>query len=296
MTANDIGDDIRSSGHIKTWDDLDLHYEIRGDIDGSSPILVILNNFFMEAGHWEPFTRQIRKHFAIVNYDLRHQGRSGRVKGDIELQHHVDDLKCLIAGLGLERVSLLGTCISTMIGKEAALQIPDAIERMVLVGPIFSPFGGLFRKFLHRTLIASLEAGGAEALFDHYYPMLYTARTIENNRAVGYLALKTRFVESNPKEQLLKHLSSTVELQEDIADLKRIGCPTLLLCGEEDFLASRQSLGLLRELIPDCSLTLLESAGHNPYVEATAAFEREVLTFLLAAEEQPFLPAARAAL
>lgn len=67
------------------------------------------------------------------------------------------------------------------------------VRALVLVGPIFGPFGNLYRNFFHRSLLASLEAGGSEQMFDHIYPLLYTARTLEVNRTVGYLALKIRF-------------------------------------------------------------------------------------------------------
>lgn len=265
-----------TSGFAVSFDGRRIYYECRGD----GPPLVILNNFFMTAQHWELFTRRIRNAHTVVTYDLRHQGQSDRVTGPIELADHVRDLEHLVNHLGLQRASLLGTCVSTLICRDYALKDPSRVSRLVLVGPIFSPFGSLYRIFLHRSLLASLRAGGPEALFDHYYPLLYTSRTIENNKTTGYLALKIRFVENNPEDQLRKHLTSTLNIEERPELLKQIEVPTLLLAGEDDFLTSRNELEMLCRLIPDSSYELIEMAGHNPYVEAPADFESRVLSFL----------------
>lgn len=264
------------AGYAESTDGVKIYYECRGE----GPPLVILNNFFMTAPQWELFTRRVREYFTVITYDLRHQGKSDRVAGATSIADHVSDLSCLIDKLGYERVSLLGTCVSTIVCRDYALQNPDRVSKLVMVGPIFSPFGSLHRNFLHKSLIASLNAGGAEGLFDHYYPLLYTPRTIENNRATGYLALKLRFIENNPPEQLLKHLSSTLKIKDDPELLKQLQPETLLLAGDDDFLTNKYALEALCKLIPNCRFEFVEMAGHNPYVEATAEFEGKVLAFL----------------
>jgi pimeloyl-ACP methyl ester carboxylesterase len=264
------------AGYARSFDGLDIHYEIRGD----GPPLVIASSFLMEARHWERFTRRIRRHHAVVTYDLRHQGRSGRTDGPIVPADHVRDLGCLVDHLGLDRFSLLGICASTLACRDYALGAPDRIDRLILVGPLFGPFGSLYRAFFHRSLLASLDAGGPEAVFDHCYPLLHTSRTIENNGTAGYLALKIRFVDENPEDQLRRHLSSMLTVEERPETLKRLRPPTWLLCGEDDFLMSRNALEMLCRLIPDGSYELVGMAGHNPHVEATAEFEGRVVSFL----------------
>lgn len=268
------------AGYARSFDGLDIHYEIRG----AGPPLVIANSFLMEARHWERFTRRIRRSHTVVTYDLRHQGRSGRAGGPIVPADHVRDLGCLVDHLGFGRFSLLGTCASTLACRDYALGAPDRVARLVLVGPLFGPFGSLYRAFFHRSLLASLDAGGPEALFDHCYPLLHTSRTIENNGTAGYLALKIRFVDDNPEDQLRRHLSSMLAAEERPEALKRLRPPTLLLCGEDDFLMSRNALEMLCRLIPNGSYGLVGMAGHNPHVEATAEFESRVVSFLLEEE------------
>lgn len=263
------------SGDFLSFDDTNIHYEIRG----SGPVILFSNNFFMSCEHWRAFTQQITKHFTVINYDLRHQGQSGRVEGNITIDDHVKDLTLLTNKLNLSNFQLLGTCVSTLICLEFALQSEHQIDGIVMVGPIYNPFGGAFRKYLHRALLASLRNGGPAGLFDHYYPLLYTPRSIENNKTAGYLALKARFIANNPQEQLEKHLHSTVKAKDDPSRLRDISCPVLYLAGEGDFLTDETSLKMLAEVTPRGSYKLLSLAGHNPYIEATSAFETAVVEF-----------------
>ena len=278
LFSNQLVSQVDGSGYAASCDGVRIYYECRGD----GPPLIILNNFFMTASQWELFTRRIRQAFTVVTYDLRHQGRSDRVTEPTSLADHVKDLAALVDHLGYQSIFLLGTCVSTLICRDYALQWPDRVSKLILVGPMFNPFGCLHRTLLHRSLLASLEAGGPEALFDHYYPLLHTARTIENNRTAGYLALKIRFVENNPREQLFKHLHSTLKIEDRSDLLEQLDPPTLLLCGEDDFLTSRDALETLCRVMPRARYELIEMAGHDPYVEATAEFEARVLAFLRA--------------
>jgi 3-oxoadipate enol-lactonase len=269
------------SGYAMSCDGVPIYYECRGN----GPPLLILNNFFMTASQWELFTRRIRQAFTVVTYDLRHQGRSGRVTERVALADHVKDLAALVDHLGYQSIFLLGSSVSTLICRDYALQRPDRVSKLIMVGPLFNPFGSLYRTLLHRSLLASLEAGGPEAVFDHYYPLLHSARAIENNRTAGYLALKIRFVENNPRQQLFQHLHSTLEIEDRSDLLKQLDPPTLLLCGEDDFLTNRDALETLCRLMPRARYELIEMAGHHPYVDATAEFEARVLAFLRATGE-----------
>ena len=69
------------------------------------------------------------------------------------------------------------------------------------------------------------------------------------------------------------------EPQDLILSSRQLGlafCPTLLLAGDADFLASRSSLDAICKLIPRARIEILDFAGHIPYFEATTAFEYAV--------------------
>ena len=53
--------------------------------------------------------------------------------------------------------------------------------------------------------------------------------------------------------------------------LRRIKCPTLVLCGEHDQLCPPQRHALMAELIEGASLSIIEGAGHLPTLEQPEA-------------------------
>ncbi|MEO0860839.1 MAG: alpha/beta fold hydrolase [Pseudomonadota bacterium] len=53
--------------------------------------------------------------------------------------------------------------------------------------------------------------------------------------------------------------------------LRRIGCPTLILCGEEDSLCPLHRHTLMHDLVPGSTLTVVSGAGHLPTLEQPEA-------------------------
>jgi pimeloyl-ACP methyl ester carboxylesterase len=261
-------------------DGTELYFELRGQ----GPQLTIVNNFFIISPLWRNFTRRLVARNRLLTYDQRNQGASSPAAGPMRFASHVEDLKALLDFLGVEKTYLLGTSISTLICRDFALAYPERVRGLVLVGPVFCPFGSRRRKYLTKSWLNSLENGGPGALFDHIYPLIYTDRTIENGGTPAYLAIRDRFLALNSHEQVRINLSASLTTDDDPARLRDVRCPTLLLAGDGDFLSSPTSLEATAKLLPDARVQILPLAGHVPYFEATAAFEDSVLDFLAATE------------
>lgn len=63
------------------------------------------------------------------------------------------------------------------------------------------------------------------------------------------------------------------------ADLKKISCPVLVVCGEQDR-ANKAASMQLKEQIPSAELYIVSGAGHEVNVEAPAELGREIGRFL----------------
>jgi 3-oxoadipate enol-lactonase len=273
------------AGELKALSDgSELYYEVRGPV--GAPTLVIVNNYFIICPLWRNFTAELASRYRVVTYDLRNQGASSRAGADLTFERHVDDLEQLLAGLGLDDVFLLGTSISTLICRDYALRNPGRVQGMILLGPVFNPFGDRRRKYLTKSWLHSLAAGGPRGLFDHIYPLVYSDRTIESGGSATYLALRERFLALNSPTQLEINLKASLTTDDDPRLLSNIGCPTLLAAGESDFLASPASIEATARLMPRGRSTIIPMAGHVPYFEATAAFEALVGTFVADVTEE----------
>jgi 3-oxoadipate enol-lactonase len=261
-------------------DGVEIYYELRGQ----GPPLTIVNNFFIISPLWRNFTQRLAKHSRILTYDLRNQGASSLAGETLQFSSHVQDLTDLLDALEIPATYLLGTSISTLICRDFALAHPHRVLGMVLVGPVFCPFGSKRRKYLTKSWLNSLENGGPGALFDHIYPLIYNDRTIENGGTPTYLAIRERFLALNSHEQVRKNLAASLTTDDDPAKLRQVRCPTLILAGDGDFLSSPTSLEATSKIMPDARVEVINFAGHVPYFEATTAFEASVGDFIAETE------------
>jgi pimeloyl-ACP methyl ester carboxylesterase len=267
----------RDVQRIATSDGAQLYWEKNGD---HGPPLVIVNNFFVISPLWRSFTTSLVKNNQIYSYDLRNQAASSPAEGKLKFESHIDDLKALVDELKLERVYLLGTSTSTLIVRDFCIKYPERVKGLVLVGPLFCPYGSRRRKYLTKSWLNSVEKGGTETLFGHIYPLIYGDRTIETGGAPAFLALRERFMALNSVVQVRINLNASLTTDDDPSKLKKILAPTLLLAGEADFISCRSSLEAAARLVPKCDVEILEFSGHVPYFEATAAFESAVQHFI----------------
>lgn len=265
--------DLRyGSERFNTPDGLELYYEIRG----SGPVVLIINNFFIIAPLWRNFTRTLEKTHTIISFDLRNQGASSPVDGEIVFSSLVADVRHLLDHLDIAQAYIVGTSTSTLIARDFALAHPERVKGMILVGPLFCPYGSRRRKFLTRSWLATLDRGGVAGLFEHIFPLIYSDRTIESGGSPAFLALRERFTAVNSHRQLEQFLRASLTTDDDPAKLKRVEVPVKLVVGEADFLQSPSSLAATVGLLPRGELEVVPHSGHVPYFEATERFERSI--------------------
>ncbi len=266
------------SERIKTVDNLELYYECYGNPLGAA--IVIVNNFFIISPLWKNFTKELAKHHRIITFDLRNQGASSVVEGEIKFDSLVEDIKSVLDQLQIDRAVLVGTSTSTLMCRDFAIRYPDRMQALIMVGPIFCPFGSRRRKFLTKSWLNSIKLGGIEAMFAHIFPLIYSDRTIETGGTPAFLALKERFIAINSAEQIEKFLEASLTTDDSGEKLTKIKCPTLLMTGEADFLNSKSSLKASAQLIPEAEFIQIDLCGHVPYFEANEKFELLIISFL----------------
>lgn len=268
--------DLRyGTDRFTTPDGTMLYYEVRG----SGPPLTIINNFFIIAPLWRNFTRTLEKSHTIITFDLRNQGASSPVDGEIEFRSLVEDVGHVLDHLRIPQTYLIATSTSTLIARDFALAHPERVKGMALVGPLFCPYGSRRRKFLTKSWLASLDRAGVAGLFEHIFPLIYSDRTIESGGTPAYLALRERFTAVNSQNQLEQFLRASLTTDDDPAKLRQLDVPVKLIVGEADFLQSPSSLAAVVGLLPRGTFDVVPHAGHVPYFEATEYFERSIASF-----------------
>jgi proline iminopeptidase len=118
-------------GYIESEPGVRLYYEIHG---GGEATLLVPNALYLERD-FAALARGRR----VAFYDLRHRGRSEPVTDPDLLArgvwHDVEDMEAVRRAVGAERISLLGHSYLGVAVVLYALEHPERVERLVLVGP-----------------------------------------------------------------------------------------------------------------------------------------------------------------
>lgn len=281
----DLSYDGTQSVH-RTDDGVELYYEYRGE----GPWLVILTGGFIVSTVWRNFTHQLVKTNTVLTYDMRNQGASST--GDGAYANHLNDLKSLLDGLGVDQTYVLGVSFSTLFARDFVAENPDRVKGLIQCAPAISAYESKRRDYMLKAWLAALEAGGPQALFDATYPFVLGDSTIARGGSAMYLAIRERFLAVNSKAHLRANIEGALQADDDRDKLRRLTCPVLLFTGDSDFNVSRSAMEDQAALIPDARVEMIDRCGHSPYVEAPEAFESIVQKFV--AEVEARAPAAKA--
>ena len=193
------------------------------------------------------------------------------------LQVWVDQMLGFLDALGLDRVSLVGNSFGGAIALRFAVDHPDRVNNLVLMGSVGVPF----------ELTEALDAAwGYEPSFEGMRRMLdYFAHsrelvTDELARVRYEASIRPGFQESfsamfpAPRQRWIDALSTP---DEAIAGIRQ---PTLIVHGRDDQVIPVATSIRLNQLIDDSELHVFGRCGHWTQIEKAAPFSELVGNFL----------------
>jgi pimeloyl-ACP methyl ester carboxylesterase len=213
--------------------------------------------------------------FRVVRYDVRGFGRSSPMKGPYA--HH-EDLYGLLRFLGIERASLVGLSLGGGIAMDFALQHPEMVEKLVLVGPGLSGF-----KFSDDTkepwmdsLRTAWEARDSTRMALLWLQSPYMRPAMRDSA----LASRLRRLSAQNASLWVQPDSERVMQPPAIGRLSEIRAPTLVILGALDTPDIKAITDTLLRNIPGARRVVIEDAGHMVNMEKPAEINRAVLSFL----------------
>lgn len=177
-------------------------------------------------------------------------------------QPTIPEMAALLArwmdAMELDRAHFIGHSMGAQVGIHLASRWPERVERLVLVSAAGIP------RPLTPVKLAEL---GSELVWPRAWGRLGFLPTI----AADALRAGPRTL-----GRALGHI-----LRDDVRPLlARLEAPTLLIWGVDDPLTPVDDGRVMRDLIPDARLVVLEGAAHNPMADRPEQFNRELLTYL----------------
>lgn len=252
---------------------------IRYERAGSGMPVILLHAGIADRRMWEPQVRPLAKHFDVIRPDMRGFGESELppVKWSAR-----GDLLALMDELQLKPAHLVGCSMGSALALDFALDHPERISKLVLVGPSIggANFGRKYPE-VFAEIRAADEAQDMDAL-NHAEMRLFLDGP---NRPAGYVKGPVRelFLDMNGKAIAVdSDAAPDEELDPPAAGrLEEITAPSLVVVGDEDVPTVFDAVELLMESLPHARKAVIHDAAHLPNLEHPEEFNRIVLDFLL---------------
>jgi pimeloyl-ACP methyl ester carboxylesterase len=252
-----------------------IHYERAG----AGMPLVLLHAGVADHRMWESQVSAFAKQFDVIRPDIRGCGDSELPP---EPWNPREDLLALMDELALKPAHLVGCSIGGGIALDFALDHPERVSKLVLVGSGMSGFSEDERhEHLYEEAMAAEKSGDHDAINQADLHLWLDGPY----RPHGYVAepLRKLFLDMNGKNIGLDWSKSpTVKLDPPAARrLHEISAPTLVIVGDKDLEPIREVADSLAGSIAGARKAVIEDAAHLPNLEHPERFNRLVLEFLL---------------
>ena len=244
------------------------------DAAGASHRFVFAHGFTQTARSWETFERLLSAGLSDVEtiaVDLPGHGDADP-PADADLWSSARRLVA-IGGPG----TYVGYSMGGRVALHAALAVPDAVRRLVLIGAtagIDDPDERRERREADDRLADHIEAVGVPRFIDEWLTNALFAGLTDAT------ALRADRLRNTPAGLSASLRATGTGTQTPLWDrLGEIACPVLVLAGEHD--AKFTALGRrLADALPDAELVVIPDAGHSVHLEQPDATAAALTTWL----------------
>ena len=221
----------------------------------------------------------------VVAPDLRGHGASAKppAEADYSLAIFADDLLALVDDLGWGSFALLGHSMGGAVVEEAALRVPDRIDKLVLMDTHHGAWEGLDPASVERGAEVIRTDGLAALLeiIDAFAGERSEADQRVRDTRPGYVDWSQSKLDAASPEM---YASLGVELHvraDRLAELASFPAPTLLIVGEQDDDFLVRAARRMAAAMPDATLAVIADAAHSPQFENPDAWWSTLQAFLL---------------
>ena len=216
--------------------------------------------------------------YHVVAYDRRGFGETE--SEDVPF-NHVVDLEAVLDRLGLNGAVLVGNSLGGGIAIDFALEHPDRVAALVLVGSAVTGFEGEDYPddiaALEDTLEYALERGNIEQANRIEAHMWLDGPLAEDGRVEEARAL---FLDMNRTRRQQPELTHQEFPDPAIDHVHKIAVPTLLIAGALDYPDVLEAHEFLAEEIEESFAVTIDDTAHLPSLERPEEFNPILLEFL----------------
>jgi pimeloyl-ACP methyl ester carboxylesterase len=254
-----------------------MYYETAG----AGETVALLHAGIADRRMWDAQVEVLAQHYRVIRYDLRGYGQT---TAPAMTYSHVDDLRALLAHLGVERTALIGCSKGGTVALDYLLTYPDMATALVMVcsSPGGFPFEGEPPPLI-QALIAAREAHDLEKMAELATQLWGVGANRAPERVdAGFRALVYEMTLIGFRNQAAGLGKEQEIAPSAVGRLGEVRMPTLVIDGAEDEPATHQAGEFMAEQTAGARRVVMPDAAHLPSLEHPDAFNRILLDFLTA--------------
>lgn len=257
----------------------ELAYDAQGP--ASAPAVVLLHSGVATMRMWEPQLGALAAGHRVVRLDLR--GFGATTHEDVPYSNRAD-VRAVMDHLAVPSATVVGAGRGATIALDLALESPDRVDGVVLVGGGPSGFAASsLTEEEHRRfdeLDAAAGAGDRHALV-RLETALWAAGTLrlESDLDPDFVAFAHELAAPNAAKP--EGVGAAEPLRPPAVDrLTELTAPALVMVGEYDLSPARAQYAHLLEALPDATGFCFQDAAHLPNLEHPGKFTHVLLDWL----------------
>ncbi|MGO4327657.1 alpha/beta fold hydrolase [Cupriavidus sp. 2TAF22] len=228
---------------------------------GEGAPIVFIHGLGASLESWDEEVAHFAKQHRTIAYDARGHGQSSR-GGKFGLEHHVEDLRCLLDALGIDHCTVMGASMGSYIAQGFAATYPQRVKELALIV----------------TKSNGATSSSARILEEHKLEVEHLTHRETQEFLLGFAF--GPYVDPIKKDAHIKRLMRSLLSEDEMAAaggalvgfdfrgiLPKISAKTIVISGAHDRLNPPQEGAACASLIPGSRFVELSRSGHFPVVE-----------------------------
>jgi len=211
--------------------------------------------------------------FRILAIDQRGHGNSARSSCCYTQTDFAADIDAFMAALEIEKATLVGHSMGGFIAHKVAVDYPQRVQRLVIIGAAPTAVGNLVLENFNNTVQDLIDPIDPDFVRDFQASTFY--------KPIPSMFLDTAVSESLKVPSIIwKQTLAGLIVENHASQLSKIKVPTLILWGDRDDIVTLQEQKALQTQIPNSTLKIYRETGHGLHVESPRRFVRDLYRFM----------------
>ena len=243
---------------------------------GSGPAVVCVHGLGGTSNTWSAMQSAFEG-LRWIRVDMPGSGRSALDVSAVRIEDMVSCLQTVCKALGITQAQWVAHSMGTIVCQHLTVTSPALVKSLVLFGPLMSPADAAREGLRKRAENIQKEGlAGMQAVADQLLATAVSSHTKVNHPS-AYACVRESLMRQTPKAYAA-HCLALASAQ--AAAVEQIQAQTLLVTGDEDLVATPDSVRAMARRMQHARCVVLNRCGHWTPIEKPHECVRETRDFL----------------